>query len=66
MSSILWATPDRQRYFVINEADTLSAGDFIIRTASGREISVSADTLKSYEVSPKEAIASWLDRCGPY
>lgn len=55
MKSELWTTLDQLRYFIINEAENLPTGDLIIRTVSGREIGVTAESLTPYEVDKAAA-----------
>ena len=59
--SAVWTTPDRGRYFVIEDECNLSPGDFTLRTATGRKMQVSAEALAPYEVSKEEA-DEWLVR----
>jgi hypothetical protein len=55
----LWSDTARTRFFLIPDDEQLPAGDFDLRTITGRHLQVDAAALAQFEISEHEAKA-WL------
>ncbi|MEM6253798.1 MAG: hypothetical protein AAF821_12830 [Cyanobacteria bacterium P01_D01_bin.156] len=55
----VWSNSERSRYFLIPDECELPAGDFQLRTTTGRQQTVDEAALTEYEISREEAKA-WL------
>jgi hypothetical protein len=60
----LYATPDRTRRFLVPDDAALPPGDFVIRTAAGRERTVDEAALAPYAVTEEEAKAWAKEQLG--
>jgi hypothetical protein len=56
-SQTLWSNADKTRQFLIPDTLELPSGEFLLRTATGREQHVDPGVLSSFEVSAEEAQA---------
>lgn len=59
--STLWSDASMTRQFLIPDTCQLSPGDFVLRTATGREWQVDPAALAKFEISNEEAKA-WLEK----
>lgn len=64
ISRTLWSDITRTRHFLIPDGDELSAGDFELRTVTGRQKRVGAETVARYEITHEDAKAWLKDQFG--
>ncbi len=55
----VWSNTERDRHFLIPDADELPAGDYELRTVVGRQRHTTEEAAAPYEVSQEEA-REWL------
>ena len=55
----VWRTEEGTRYFLVPDDAELPAGEFAIRTVTGRHCKTSEEAVRSFEISEEQA-TEWL------